>query len=65
MRKVEHLSEFPKECYVAQFVGKSYDEAVGLANKSVLPITMYFEQQRINYSKISTILVSYHKENKE
>ena len=59
MRKVEHLSEFERGCYVAQFVGKSYDEAVGLANKSGLPISMYFEQRKINYSKISTILVSY------
>ena len=28
MNKVERLAEFPKNCLVAQFLGKGYDDAV-------------------------------------
>jgi hypothetical protein len=58
MRKVEHLSEFPRGSYVAQFYGKEYKDAVELANKSSLLLVSYYEQ--IHCGKQKSILVCYH-----
>jgi hypothetical protein len=62
MIKVGHLSAFPKECFVAQFSGKTYADAVSDAEKSDTVFVSYFEQPSHGKSKSQTILVSYIKE---
>jgi hypothetical protein len=54
MTKVEHISQFPKGCYVAQFFGKDYADAVKNAGNFG---EYYYEQ--IHCGKSKSILVSY------
>ena len=57
MIQVGKLSDFPKGCYIAQFFGKEYKDAVLLAEKWNADTVSYFEQHKIG--KQNTILVSY------
>lgn len=59
MIKVGHLSEFPKNCMVKQYQGKTYEEAVKLAEKSEKEYISWYEQKPYGRSRVSTILVSY------
>jgi hypothetical protein len=58
MTKVEHISQFPKGSYVAQFFGKNYDDAI----KNAGNFGEYYYCQ-IHCGKSKSILVSYNKEN--
>lgn len=68
MNRVEHLAEFPKNCLVAQFLGKGYDDAVHIAEEwqktTGNTCHSYFEQKLI--TKWHSIIVHYTlKENKD
>ena len=56
MNQVGRLSEFPKGCYVKQFAGKSYEEAIKNSGGNWIS---YFQQSF--HTKTYTILVSYMK----
>ena len=59
--RVERLAEFPKNCYVMQFLGKGYDGAVLEANswqsRTGNICRKYFEQKLI--TKWHSIIVYY------
>lgn len=61
MKRVERLAEFPKNCTVAQFLGKGYDDAVKNAEawavNSGTTLHGYFEQKLI--TKWHSIIVHY------
>lgn len=59
MKKVGRIADFPKDCCVAIFYAKTYEEAVVLAGKSPLPLLSYYEQPHFGGTKFSTILASY------
>jgi len=59
MKKVDKLADFPSGCYISQFFGKTYDDAVLEAKKSDTVFISYFEQPKWGKSKFRTILVSY------
>lgn len=68
MRKVEHLSEFPHNCLIAQFLGKGYEDAVRNAEEwqknTGNTCHSYYEQKLI--TKWHSIIVHYTlKENKD
>ena len=65
MKKVEHLSQFPSNCYVAQFSGKTYEDAIKTAESSKINGDYYFLQSHYGKSKLSTILVSYIKKDEQ
>lgn len=61
MNKVERLAEFPKNCLVAQFLGKGYDDAAHNAEEwqknTGNTCHSYFEQKLI--TKWYSIIVHY------
>lgn len=59
MKKVGHLSEFPRGSFVSQFSGKTFDEAKEKAEKAKIEFISYFEQAHYGKSKFRTILVSH------
>lgn len=63
MNKVERLAEFPKGCFVAQFLGKGFEDAVRVANewqgRTGNTCHLYFEQKLI--TKWHSIIVYYTK----
>lgn len=61
MKQVSRLGEFPKGCLIAQFSGKSVDEAVSNAEHSGLNVISYFDQGVYGRSRCRTILVYYKK----
>lgn len=59
MKKVGRIADFPKNCGIAIFWAKTYEEAVELASKSSLPLLSYYEQPHFGGTKFSTILACY------
>lgn len=57
LTQVSSLSQFPKECHIAQFFGRTYEEAIGAARLSGLPLSYYYEQKHGKIRK--SILASY------
>ena len=61
LKKVERLAEFPKNCLVAQFLGKGYEDAVSNAvawqTRTGNTCHAYFEQKLI--TKWHSIIVHY------
>jgi len=60
--QVARLGDLPKNCFIAQFLGRHVDEAVENAVKSKLDIQAWFEQKPYGKSRFRTILVAYKNE---
>ena len=66
MIKVGRLSEFPKDGWIAQFLGKDFDDAVGKAGawqKVTGHECSHYYEQKLRTKTVS-ILVHYKKEDK-
>lgn len=61
MKKVAHISDFPKGSYTTNFLGKGYDDAIKQAKdwqeRTGNRIHSYYEQKLI--TKTHSILVSF------
>jgi len=56
MTHVGRIADFPKNCHVAQFFGKTYEDAIANADKSGEFVSYY---SQIMCGKSKSILVSY------